>query len=83
MNTICNCEHVHVKEKMSLVHFKVYIHLQCFQCYCKKALSWRLVFVYEVLTYTVKTKEPLVVQTLTANTYCCRFIVKFVFTNID
>lgn len=36
MNTVCNGEHVHVKEKMSLVHFKVYVHLHYFQCYCEK-----------------------------------------------
>lgn len=44
----------------------------------RQALLWRVGFVSEVLAYTVKTKEPLTVQLLTANTCCCRFLVKFV-----
>lgn len=36
MNRVCNQEQVHMKEQMSLVRFKVYVHLRCFQCYREK-----------------------------------------------
>lgn len=48
----------------------------------RKALLCRVGFASDVLTYTVKTKEPLTVQLSTANTCCCRFLV-VCFTHIN